>query len=182
MDDRPVRDVLKRFGSPDGTMLGSWGPPAGDDDHSLQIHSKGTDAHSRDSRPRPRFDERTRRTPPEPLIWSGNGNTGTLQGGAAWTNGRFRSALSFDGNAAAVLVPASRSLEPSRVSVSAWVNSSTSPGDFKYIVAQGANGCLASSYGLYTGANGGLQFYASSNQGPSWSISPDAGATVWDGN
>jgi hypothetical protein len=69
------------------------------------------------------------------------------------------------------------------VTVSAWVNSATSPGNFKYIVAKGAQACLAASYGLYTGANGGLEFYVASNGGLNWTISPDAGATaVWDGN
>jgi hypothetical protein len=106
---------------------------------------------------------------------------GSLQGGAQWTQGRFRGALSFDGNAAAVQAPDNSALEPSSVSVSAWVSATGSPGNDKYIVAKGANGCLAASYGLYTGSNGGLEFYASSNHGFSWTISPDEGTTVWDG-
>jgi hypothetical protein len=110
-------------------------------------------------------------------------DNGTLQGGTTWTKGRFSNALSFDGNAAAVDVPAENGLEGSQVTVSAWVNSATSPGNFKYIVAKGAQACLAASYGLYTGANGGLEFYVASNGGLNWTISPDAGATaVWDGN
>jgi hypothetical protein len=109
-------------------------------------------------------------------------DNGTLQGGTSWTKGRFWGALSFDGSAAAVDVPDENGLEGSQVTVSAWVNSATSPGNFKYIVAKGAQGCLAASYGLYTGANGGLEFYVASNGGMSWTISPDAGSGVWDGS
>ncbi len=113
--------------------------------------------------------------------FSGHRNDGHLEGLAQWTQGRFQGGLSFNGNAATVDVPASQSLEPTAISVSAWVNSGTSPGNYKYIVAKGANGCLAASYGLYTGSNGGLEFYVSSNQGLSWTISPDAGQGLWNG-
>jgi hypothetical protein len=112
---------------------------------------------------------------------SGHHDNGSLEGLAQWTKGRFQDGLSFNGNAAAVNVPDSPALEPATVSVSAWVDSATSPGSDKYIVAKGANGCLAASYGLYTGVNGGLEFYASSNRGLSWTISPDAGQSVWNG-
>jgi hypothetical protein len=112
---------------------------------------------------------------------SGHHDNGTLEGLAQWTKGRFQDGLSFNGNAAAVNVPDSPTLDPATVSVSAWVDSATNPGSDKYIVAKGANGCLAASYGLYTGVNGGLEFYASSNQGLSWTISPDTGQNVWNG-
>jgi hypothetical protein len=108
-------------------------------------------------------------------------DNGTLQGGASWTRGRFWNALSFDGNVSAVDIPNKPVLEPSQVTVTAWVNSSSSPGNFKYIVDKGASGCIAGSYGLYTGANGGLEFYVSNNDGMTYSISPDAGTSVWDG-
>jgi hypothetical protein len=78
-------------------------------------------------------------------------------------------------------VPSESALEPAKVTVSAWVNDSSSPGDFKYIVGKGSNGCLAASYALYTGAGGGLAFYTSANGGTSWTVSPDAGTSVWDG-
>jgi Concanavalin A-like lectin/glucanases superfamily len=113
--------------------------------------------------------------------YSGHHDNGSLEGLAQWTQGRFQGGLSFNGNAAAVNVPDSPSLEPEAVSVSAWVNSSASPGSYRYIVAKGANGCLAASYGLYTGVKGGLEFYVSSNQGLSWTLSPDAGQRVWNG-
>ena len=109
-------------------------------------------------------------------------DNGTLQAGTSWTKGRFWNALSFDGNAGAVDVPDENGLEGPQVTVSAWVNSATGPGNFKYIVAKGAQSCLAASYALYTGANGGLEFYVASNGGMSWSISPDAGSGIWDGH
>jgi concanavalin A-like lectin/glucanase superfamily protein len=112
---------------------------------------------------------------------SGHHEDGALQGNAQWTQGRFQRALAFDGNSAAVDVPASPALQSAAVSVSAWVNSATGPGDFKYVVAQGASGCSAASYALYTGASGGLEFYASTNQGLSWTLSPDAGQGIWNG-
>jgi hypothetical protein len=109
-------------------------------------------------------------------------NDGTVSGGAAWLKGRFWDALSFNGAASAVTVRDQSVLEPQQVTVSAWVKASSSPGDFMYAVAKGGNNCSASSYGLYTGANGGLEFYTSSNNGLSFTLSPDAGTGVWDGN
>ncbi len=113
--------------------------------------------------------------------YSGHHNDGKLEGLAEWAPGRFQEALNFNGNAAAVRVSDSSSLDSASVSVSAWVNSGASPGSDKYIVAKGANGCVAASYGLYTGANGGLEFYVSTNQGMFYTLSPDAGQSVWDG-
>jgi Concanavalin A-like lectin/glucanases superfamily len=109
-------------------------------------------------------------------------DNGTLQGGAAWTRGRFRNALSFDGNASGVDIPDRPILDSPQVTVSAWVNSASSPGKFKYIAAKGASGCIAGAWGLYTGANGGLEFYVSNNDGLTYAISPDAGTGIWDGN
>jgi hypothetical protein len=108
-------------------------------------------------------------------------DNGTLQGGATWTQGRFWNALSFDGNASGVDIPDRSNLDAPRVTVSAWVNSGTSPGNFKYIVAKGASGCIAGAYGIYTGANGGLEFYVSNNGGLTFALSPDAGTGIWDG-
>jgi hypothetical protein len=113
--------------------------------------------------------------------YSGHHNDGTLEGLAEWAPGRFQGGLNFNGNAAAVRVSDSPSLDPASVSVSAWVNSSASPGNDKYILSKGANGCLGASYALYTGANGGLEFYVSTNQGMSVTLSPDAGQSVWNG-
>jgi hypothetical protein len=112
---------------------------------------------------------------------SGHHLEGHLEGLAQWAPGRFQGGLGFNGNAATVEVPDSPLLEPAAVSVSAWVDSSASPGSYKYILAKGAEGCLAASYGLYTGVNGGLEFYVASNTGMSWTLSPDAGQSVWNG-
>jgi len=114
---------------------------------------------------------------------SGNGNDGTVFGGAQWVPGHFGSALSFNGNAAGVRVLNSPLLEPSTaVSVSAWVMHAGSPGSYRYILAKGATGCISASYALFTGANGGLAFYVSNGHGNTYVISPDAGTGVWDGN
>jgi hypothetical protein len=113
--------------------------------------------------------------------YSGHHDNGSLEGLAQWTRGRFQGAVAFNGSASAVQVPDSSSLEPAAVSVSAWVDSSASPGIYRYVVAKGANGCAAASYGLYTGGNGGLEFYVSTSNGLSWTVSPDAGQGVWNG-
>jgi hypothetical protein len=89
-----------------------------------------------------------------------------------------RSALRFNG-ANYVTVPGSATLEPARLSVSAVVRASASPGPFRYVVSKGALQCVTASYGLYTGTGGGIVFYVSN--GVSVSLSPDAGAQIWDG-
>jgi hypothetical protein len=109
---------------------------------------------------------------------SGNGNVGTIAG-AAHIAGRFGNALRFDGIDDKVLITRSASLEPAAVTVEGWVRAPASPGAFRHIVAQGAVSCLEASYGLYTGADGGLAFYVS--DGP-FAISPAvAPAAIWDG-
>jgi Concanavalin A-like lectin/glucanases superfamily len=114
---------------------------------------------------------------------SGHGNDGTILGGTQWTQGRFGSALSFDGRTAWLRISDNLALEPpSTVSVSAWVKSQAPPGDYRYIAAKGATGCIAASYGLYTGPNAGLEFYVSSSRGTTYTRSPDAGPGIWDGN
>ena len=77
-------------------------------------------------------------------------------------------------------MPDSPALEGSKVSVSAWVKAYGSPGDYRYIVTKGANGCCTGSYGLYTGANGGLEFYAATSP-TTYVVSPDAAPAIWDG-
>jgi Concanavalin A-like lectin/glucanases superfamily len=114
---------------------------------------------------------------------SGFGDNGALFGGARWANGpNGGSALTFDGATGRVQVPNAPELEPSAaVSVSAWIERSGSPGTYRYIISKGATGCIAASYALYSGPNGGLQFYVSRSSGTTYARSPDADASVWDG-
>ncbi len=113
---------------------------------------------------------------------SGNRNNGVLTGGVSWVPGVSGSALSFDGSSGMVQMADDEDLEPAgAVTVSAWFKNSGSPGTYRYILAKGANGCIAASYGLYTGPSGGLQFYVSQPPGTAYKRSPDAGQGVWDG-
>ena len=70
--------------------------------------------------------------------------------------------------------------ETPTVTVATWVRANGTPGNFQYLVSKGAEACEGASYALFTGANGGLQFYVS--DGPTFSLSPDAGTGIWDGN
>ena len=113
---------------------------------------------------------------------SGNDNDGVLSGGVSWGSGVFGPALVFDGFSGQVKVEDNHALEPlNAVTVSAWFKHAGSPGTYRYIVAKGGNGCIAASYGLYSGPNGGLQFYVSQSHGTVYARSPDAGQRVWDG-
>jgi Concanavalin A-like lectin/glucanases superfamily len=113
---------------------------------------------------------------------SGNGNNGTILRGTTWVDGRLGGGLFFDGTGR-VLVADNAALEPpTTVSVSAWIRNLGSPGDYRYIMAKSASGCITASYGLYSGPSGGLIFYVSRNRGTAYSRSPDAGTGVWDGN
>src|SRR3954451_7626180 len=119
--------------------------------------------------------------------WSGHGNNGTLGNSAgaddqdpAWIRGVFSgSALSFGGNDM-VRIPDSTSLEPANVTVAAWIRGTSSPGQYKYVVGKGANGCMSGSYGLYTSDNGGLAFYIGDGS-QDFVRSPEAPTSIWDG-
>jgi hypothetical protein len=120
--------------------------------------------------------------------WSGNRNHGTLgstpgvdSSDPAWTQGLFGGAgraLAFDDNDF-VSIANDRSLEPRRLTVSAWLRGPESPGRFRYVVAKGSQECEAASYGLYTGRESGLAFYIF--DGTNFHVSPEAPASVWDG-
>jgi hypothetical protein len=88
-----------------------------------------------------------------------------------------RAALRFSGTQR-VTVPNAPSLEPDGVTVAARVRG-TAGGQYRYVVSKGALGCDWASYGLYTGASGGLMFYVS--DGVSSTLSADAGVGLWDG-
>jgi Concanavalin A-like lectin/glucanases superfamily len=105
---------------------------------------------------------------------------GILSGDVTWSDGRFRRGLAFDGTNGAVEVRDRPVIDSPKVTVSAWVRSDRSPGLYRYIVAKGGNECCTGSYGLYTGAGGGIAFYVASSQ-TTYVVSPDGGTGIWDG-
>jgi beta-galactosidase len=64
--------------------------------------------------------------------------------------------------------------------VAAWVRRAGTPGAYRYIVSKGATACYASSYALYTGAQGSVAFYVFSSGHYTLSDQP-AQSAVWDG-
>lgn len=118
--------------------------------------------------------------------WSGKGNHGTLgitpdvdYADPAWVSGVWAgSALRFSGDDL-VRIPDSSSLEPSKLTLAAWVRGDASPGMARYIVAKGGLGCDRASYGLYTGVDGGVAFYIGDST--TYYRSAEAPASIWDG-
>jgi hypothetical protein len=119
--------------------------------------------------------------------WSGHGNHGFLgsapsadDSDPAWVKGVFLgSALRFDGNNDFVTIPDSTDLEPKRLTIAAWVRNDGSPGNFRYIMGKGAYNCTNSSWGLYTGPEGGLGFYIADTE--AFHRTPLQDQSVWDG-
>jgi Concanavalin A-like lectin/glucanases superfamily len=119
--------------------------------------------------------------------WSFHGNNGYLGSTPAadandpsWIPGVFfGSALRFDGLDDFVTIPGSSSLQPANLTVAAWVRGSGPQSNFRYVVSKGAITCDHSSYGLYTGDNGGIAFYISDTS--KYYVSPEAASTIWDG-
>jgi Concanavalin A-like lectin/glucanases superfamily len=117
--------------------------------------------------------------------WSGRGNHGKLGATDApdsqdpgRVSGLFGRALEFGGDDY-VRIPDSPVLEPSTVTVSTFFRADQSPGQWRHLVSKGAANCKASSYGLYSGKNGGLGFYVS--DGNAYAVSPLATPDVWNG-
>lgn len=117
---------------------------------------------------------------------SGQNNDGVL-GDTAGVEGSdpsrivslFGDALNFSGGQY-VTVPSSSSLEPATVSVEAWVRSVNGGGGaFSYILSKGADDCNAGSYGMFLNAAGAVVFMI--YDGVDFYISPDTGASLWDG-
>ncbi len=110
-----------------------------------------------------------------------NSNDGMINGASLIVDGKLGNALSFDGNDY-VMISNSSSLEPSEITVEAWVKRNGSPGSCKYIVSKYLPDRIGSysSYGLYTGS-GGIRFYIGHSGG--WIGSPQASASiVWNGD
>jgi len=79
-----------------------------------------------------------------------------------------------------VRVADARRLDLPALTVEAVARAGGSPGQYRYLVAHGARGCFAGSYGLYTAKDGGLAFYVF--DGERYFVSPSARpADVWDG-
>lgn len=115
---------------------------------------------------------------------SGNG-LGAQWVGSNFTNGsgRFGSAYGFPSESSYLDAGDATLLQPSRVSLVAWVRAPSTPPVVKIVAAQGAQGgCSYSSYALYTGGSaagaGGLRFYVTTNAGSP--VTPPAPNTIWD--
>lgn len=102
--------------------------------------------------------------------------------GAVFVAGRVGRAFGFGPHDLTPYVeaPGSLSLQPAAVTVMAWVRNQGSPGQDQYVLTEGARGCFAGAYALYTGPSGNLSFYVS--DGGTFVESPDASPSVWDGN
>ncbi len=117
---------------------------------------------------------------------SGNGLNGTVHG-ATYVTSPMGQALSFAGNW--VSIPDNSLLEPSSITIEAWVKRSGSPGILNYIVAKPSGGTYTPSYGLFTGTAsglGGVQLYIGESNNSagasSYYLSPEIPpGRVWDG-
>jgi Concanavalin A-like lectin/glucanases superfamily len=88
-------------------------------------------------------------------------------------------ALRFDGQSF-VRLPDSDALAAQSLTAEAVVRAPDSPGQWRYIVSRGSVRCFAGSYGLYTGAAGGIAFYVF--DGSRYVVSAGARPQdVWDG-
>ena len=67
-------------------------------------------------------------------------------------------ALRFTG-ASFVRLPDSQLLAPASLTAEAVVRAPASPGQWRYIISRGSQGCTAGAYGIYTAAAGGLAIY-----------------------
>ena len=77
-------------------------------------------------------------------------------------------------------LPAAPQLEPGTLTLEAVVRGPSSPGQFRYVVSHGAQGCLAGSYGLYTAQDGGMAFYVF--DGTNFYVTAAIGpAQIWNG-
>jgi Concanavalin A-like lectin/glucanases superfamily len=88
-------------------------------------------------------------------------------------------ALRFAGGSF-VRLPEATELAVETLTVEAVVRADSSPGLFRYVVSRGSHGCVAGSYGLYTGSAGGIAIYVF--DGSRYVVSPIARpGDVWDG-
>ena len=103
--------------------------------------------------------------------------------------GRFQNALDMGFSDNGVTVPDNAVLRPTQVTVMAWVRASVNPGANRLIVGKPVpdNQCGHTSYGLRTGASGGVQFEVTAdhgdlNGGIEQTSTPEANAaSIWNG-
>jgi hypothetical protein len=128
---------------------------------------------------------------------AGSGNTvadsvgtanGTRAGGASWITSAAAvgsGAMHFDGVDGRVEVPNTASLEPSVLSLTAWVRGSAAspPSAGQVIVEKGDFSCGGSSYGLYVASGGILISYRTRSGEQVSGILTEASAKtqLWDG-
>jgi hypothetical protein len=126
---------------------------------------------------------------------SGNGGTGQFANTPTFAPGRFDSAFAGPVGAEPMTVSGtsgngSWALEPSAVSLTAWVKYNGNPGTLKYIAAKGdfryvqhGADCAGSSYAFYTGISGrpGLTFYVNTAGGNRNSPNLADNSKVFDG-
>jgi len=114
---------------------------------------------------------------------SPNNLDGTLVGVNYVLNPGFGYAYNFNG-IENLVVPDNSLLEPfDAITLEAWVMRSDSPGSYRYIISKylPTRPMSYSSYGLYTGPNGGLSFYVGRTSG--YVRSAQALPTdIWNGN
>ena len=100
-------------------------------------------------------------------------------GDPARIQGNSGNALRFDG-ASFVRMPDASELAPPTLTAEAVVRRAGSPGSWRYVISRGGRGCFSGSYGLYTGAAGGIAFYVF--DGSHYVVSATARPEdVWDG-
>jgi len=101
---------------------------------------------------------------------SGNNNDGTIHG-ASWTEGKYGSALNFDGDDDYVEVADSDSLRPNEITILAWIKPSSLTND-KHIVTKSAVGTIYCSYGFRL-HNNKLQYWMYDGSQDIWTTSTD---------
>ncbi|HZM04012.1 MAG TPA: LamG domain-containing protein [Candidatus Saccharimonadales bacterium] len=116
------------------------------------------------------------------VVDSVSGQNGTLQAQqVSYTAGEVGQAFNISGGIATI--PDSTSLEPTNITVQAWVKAA-SPGAYRYIICK-ARGAGGVSYAFYTGSTGGAIFFVNllnGTAGDTFAPSPSAPTTIWDNN
>ncbi len=83
-------------------------------------------------------------------------------------------------NGGTIRVPDDVALRPEQISIVLWMKSAE-PGSYRYLVSKSLSPTIASSFALYTGADGLLRFYVCTSLNPLRIVaSPPAPAAIWD--